>query len=193
MIGTFAVYNDELFFSESMPKNTLMVADFPLENWMQRDGSIFIPLTTTSVGTPKFCDELQGELLPKNHDFPRTCGVTVFPNRSMQEIAVRAGKLVWRNVPWGPGTIYISSVYEDFEKALYAALLVTRDLKKAVELASAGSAVTSNKHVFTHVSAVAYAAHMKDPGLIRTISRAEIEAIVFNQLELNKMLEKEDD
>lgn len=193
MIGTYAIFGNELFFSESLIKHNFIGMDYPIENWLQKDDSFFIPLATSAILAPAWHDSSNGETLPTNHDFPRTCGLTVFPNRHIHELAVKNNKLIWRSVPWGPGTIYVSSVYEDFEKALYAALKVTGDLRKAVKLASEGSAVTSNNHIFTDISTVAYATHMKDPGLIRTMPRSELIAIVNNQLELNKMLEKEDD
>lgn len=181
MIGVFALYGEQLYFNETLQKNNMQVCEFPLENWMTKRG-LFIPLVSHAVAVYDVlnAEEKTGSL---DVDLPVFCGLLISPDMRIHELGVVDSQLRMRRVPTGQGVSYVRAHHRDFEEAFTAALRITKNLRRATELASRATVSIPGKPIYTTLPVAAWAAAKKKPELIRTLDDDQLRVLVRKELE----------
>lgn len=174
MIGVFAVLGDDIYFNETVQKANLQPCEIPLENWDCKKG-LFIPFVAHSMSV---LDILQDKEEKVFVDLPVICGIMISPDMRVHEVGVTDNEIRLRRVPTGPGVMYTRSLHRDMEESLYAAMRITKDLRRAVELAGQTTVTISGKPIYTTVQIASWAAFKRDPSLIRTLTTAKLKKIV---------------
>lgn len=179
MNGTIAIYGQDIYFSETIPKPNSRPCRIPMESWLDPEGGIFIPLSSEAWNASKLMDTKFLDMdLPGNLDIPKVCGISVRSTGAVFEIAVSENRLVVRPVPTGAGVIYTRAVYPEYEENMYAAIKLTGDLRKAVELASQTTVGLSVEPIFTTIPIMVFAAATKKVDWIRKMTKEKLNEIL---------------
>jgi hypothetical protein len=191
MNGSYAVFNNELYFSDALMKPNMTLCQFPMEHWLQAptpmtlSKTMYVPLEAASIGAMEIYCNYVNEPVHPSHGLPAVCGLVVTHELRLLELSIdsESRKFVMRQVPYGKGVVYVRGCFEYQENVLTGALRLKNNLRDAVELAAQSIVNVNTNPIFTTVQVASYAVAKHDLSLIRTLTDQDVRAVVKEQVE----------